>query len=55
MVAGGRGRGRAGGAAEASRGVKDALLCGVAFAGPAGRELLLLGHDSDVLTLLQSD
>jgi hypothetical protein len=42
-------------AAEASRGVKDALLCGVAFAGPAGRELLLLGHDSDVLTLLQSD
>lgn len=42
-------------AAEASRGLRDALLCGVAFAGAGGRDLLLLAHDSDVLTLLQSD
>ncbi len=42
-------------AAEASRAVRDALLCGVAFGGAGGRELVLLAHDSDVLTVLQQD
>ena len=41
-------------AAEASRGLRDALLCGVAFCGEGGGDVLLLAHDSDVLTLLQS-
>ncbi len=42
-------------AAEASRGIRDALLCGAAFGGPGGRDLVLLAHDSDVLTVLEQE
>jgi WD40 repeat protein len=42
-------------AAEASRAVRDALLCGVAFVGPAGRSLAAIAHDSDALTLLEPE
>ncbi len=42
-------------AAEASRGVRDLLACGGALAGAGGRDVLLLAHDSDVLTVLDQE